>query len=85
MSNIRPSTYKYYEMGLRAGDWMSVLDTIEHREEWAIVFDRSNDQYFQPRYEVWVNGQKVDETTDFAAAEAEINKYLRGQLKAPGG
>jgi hypothetical protein len=84
MSNARLSNYKYYEMGLRPGDWMPVLDTIEHRNEWAIVFDRSNDQYFQPRYEVWVNGQKVDEATDFAEAEAAMQQYLRGRLNPPG-
>lgn len=32
---------KYYEQGRVPGDFMAVLDTIEHYNQWAIVHDHT--------------------------------------------
>lgn len=77
MSN-RPTSYKYYEMGLRPGDWMSILDTVQFKKEWAIVHDLSDNEYFKPRYEIWVNGEKVDEAKSLSEAKKLMQNYLQG-------
>jgi hypothetical protein len=43
---------KFYEQGKVAGDFMRVLDTIEARNEWAIVHDHSDGTW-----QVFVNGE----------------------------
>ncbi len=51
---------RFYEQGLQAGDFMTVLNTIEHHRQWAIVHDHSGSGNFfapqQPNWQCFVDG-----------------------------
>lgn len=68
---------KFYEQGLQAGDFMAVLNTIEHYRQWAIVHDHTGyGNYFKPQPPNWqcfVDGHLMA-TFD---TEREAEDYMR--------
>ncbi|CAN5316848.1 hypothetical protein BH24CHL2_BH24CHL2_4990 [soil metagenome] len=72
---------RYYE-GLQPGDFMAVLNTIEHHRQWAIVHDHTGSGNFfaplRPTCQCFVDGQLM-ETFD---TEREAVDYMHRCLDA---
>lgn len=68
---------RYYEQGLQPGDFMEVLNTIEHDRQWAIVHDHTGSGNFfapqQPNWQCFVDGHRMA-TFD---TEREAEEYMQ--------
>lgn len=73
--------FKFYEMGKATGDWMRVLDTIEARNEWAVVLDRSESG--PAFWRAFVNGVSMGPCDSQAEAEDILRAHLDGRHTPP--
>lgn len=71
---------KFYEEGVRSGDWMAILDRIEKYQEWAIVFNRADRRHDGGSgiYRCFVNGELCGPYYSYQ----EANEYMQRCMSA---
>jgi hypothetical protein len=67
---------KYYETGLRIGDWEAIMNRIERNREWAIVRRNAEDDW-----EVWVEGSQYATWDSPQEAEEVMNGFQTGESR----